>query len=181
MRGAQRLHVAGDPRERFLADLAQHAWRQIQSKQRSRSTFLGELPQVGFRNNYQIYYFNGCSTYAYFNSMYFTAKPGGKKNLEIITSGLPTLSSSAVANILSDYFHAVRDGALLPNLGSIPAFRIAQFWGTYQGFAQRGEAELVSALAEVAPAVGELVGRWCRQVQVLTFPSCATYSHHQKL
>lgn len=46
----------------------------------------------------------------------------------------------AVANIASDYWHAARDGALPSNLLSIPAFRMAQFWGTYQGFVRRGEA-----------------------------------------
>jgi glycosyltransferase involved in cell wall biosynthesis len=45
----------------------------------------------------------------------------------------------AAANIASDYVHAVRDGELLGNLVSIPWFRTAQFLGTYQGFAQRGE------------------------------------------
>jgi glycosyltransferase involved in cell wall biosynthesis len=46
----------------------------------------------------------------------------------------------AVGNIVSDYYHAIRDRALLANLGTIPAFRIAQFWGTYRGFGQRGDA-----------------------------------------
>lgn len=46
----------------------------------------------------------------------------------------------AAANIVSDYVHAARDGVLGANLASIPAFRAAQFWGTYQGFAQRGAA-----------------------------------------
>lgn len=46
----------------------------------------------------------------------------------------------ASANIASDYLHATRDGVLLGNIGSIPAFRIAQFWGTYRGFGQRGIA-----------------------------------------
>lgn len=46
----------------------------------------------------------------------------------------------ALANIASDYVHAARDGVLLGNLASIPAFRAAQFWGTYRGFKQRGEA-----------------------------------------
>ena len=46
----------------------------------------------------------------------------------------------AVANIASDYVHATRDRVLLKNLAAIPAFRVAQFWGTYRGFAQRGEA-----------------------------------------
>jgi rhamnosyltransferase len=46
----------------------------------------------------------------------------------------------AAGNILSDYVHAARDGVLVSNLGSIPAFRIAQFWGTYRGFRQVGAA-----------------------------------------
>jgi len=46
----------------------------------------------------------------------------------------------AAGNILSDYYHAARDRVLLSNAASIPAFRIAQFWGTYQGFGQRGAA-----------------------------------------
>jgi rhamnosyltransferase len=45
----------------------------------------------------------------------------------------------AAGNIASDYVHAARDGVLGQNLGSIPAFRIAQFLGTYRGFRQRGE------------------------------------------
>ena len=45
----------------------------------------------------------------------------------------------AAGNIASDYVHAARDGALGDNLGSIPAFRVAQFLGTYRGFRQRGE------------------------------------------
>ena len=46
----------------------------------------------------------------------------------------------AVANIASDYWHAAGDGVLPRNLLSIPAFRIAQFWGTYQGFRRTGAA-----------------------------------------
>ncbi|MEX0626063.1 MAG: glycosyltransferase family 2 protein [Chloroflexota bacterium] len=42
------------------------------------------------------------------------------------------------ANVASDYYHAIRDGVLFSNLASIPAFRAAQFWGTYHGFAQQG-------------------------------------------
>jgi glycosyltransferase involved in cell wall biosynthesis len=44
----------------------------------------------------------------------------------------------ALANIGSDYAHAMRDGVLLQNLLAVPMFRAAQFLGTYQGFAQRG-------------------------------------------
>lgn len=43
-----------------------------------------------------------------------------------------------VANVASDYYHAIRDGVLFSNLASIPAFRAAQFWGAYHGFAQQG-------------------------------------------
>jgi glycosyltransferase involved in cell wall biosynthesis len=49
----------------------------------------------------------------------------------------------ASGNILSDYYHAIRDRAFLPNVASIPAFRVAQFWGTYRGFGQRGAAPAV--------------------------------------
>lgn len=44
-----------------------------------------------------------------------------------------------VANVASDYMHAARDRKLLGNLLSIPRFRTAQFLGTYEGFAQRGD------------------------------------------
>jgi glycosyltransferase involved in cell wall biosynthesis len=46
----------------------------------------------------------------------------------------------AIANMASDYWHAARDGVLTSNLASIPAFRTAQFWGTYQGFRRTGAA-----------------------------------------
>jgi rhamnosyltransferase len=44
-----------------------------------------------------------------------------------------------LANVASDYLHALREGKLLGNLLSIPRFRTAQFVGTYEGFSQRGE------------------------------------------
>jgi len=44
-----------------------------------------------------------------------------------------------LGNVASDYLHATRDRKLLSNLVSIPRFRLAQFLGTYQGFAQHGE------------------------------------------
>jgi rhamnosyltransferase len=49
----------------------------------------------------------------------------------------------AVGNVASDYVHAARDTVLFRNLASIPAFRAAQFWGTYLGFRQRGQASAV--------------------------------------
>jgi GT2 family glycosyltransferase len=40
----------------------------------------------------------------------------------------------AVANVGADFWHATRDGKLLGNLLSIPAFRAAQFVGAFEGF-----------------------------------------------
>lgn len=45
-----------------------------------------------------------------------------------------------VANTLRDYLAALPEGDLFTNLVSIPRFRAAQFWGSYQGFKQRGDA-----------------------------------------
>jgi hypothetical protein len=55
---------------------------------------------------YQIYFFNSCSSYPYYNSQYFklkqTAKdPRGTKNLDIINNGLSTLFSSLTPSTLS--------------------------------------------------------------------------------
>jgi glycosyltransferase involved in cell wall biosynthesis len=44
-----------------------------------------------------------------------------------------------LANVANDYVHAARERKLASNLASIPRFRLAQFMGTYQGFAQHGE------------------------------------------
>jgi GT2 family glycosyltransferase len=43
-----------------------------------------------------------------------------------------------LANVFSDYRHALRDGVLRRELVATPRFRLMQFWGTYRGFAQRG-------------------------------------------
>lgn len=40
------------------------------------------------------------------------------------------------SNVVSDYYHALYDKLLVKNLFSIPIFRLMQFWGTYQGYAQ---------------------------------------------
>ncbi len=62
---------------------------------------LNNLPVFSFKRNYQIFFFNGCSSYPYFNQNYFASKPGGSRNLEIITAGLPTLTSTSVSNMLA--------------------------------------------------------------------------------
>lgn len=41
-------------------------------------------------------------------------------------------------HILLDYRAAVSDGELWGNVREIPVFRLAQFWGTYRGFAREG-------------------------------------------
>ena len=45
-------------------------------------------------------------------------------------------------NILSDYYHALQAGELLRNIGSIPVFRLMQFWGTYRGYLMRDAVPL---------------------------------------
>ena len=52
------------------------------------------------KKKYQLYFFNACSTYKYFNNEYLKAK-GGPKNLDIILSGLPTYGDSALNNSLA--------------------------------------------------------------------------------
>ena len=42
-----------------------------------------------------------------------------------------------VSNVVSDYFHAVRENLILRYLVDIPVFRLTQFWGTYRGYAQQ--------------------------------------------
>ncbi len=64
---------------------------------------LSRLDRFKFDNaKHQIFVFNGCSTYPYYNGMFFDAKGGRQmNNLEVITSGLPTLSSTSASNMLS--------------------------------------------------------------------------------
>lgn len=50
------------------------------------------------RDLYQIFFFNACYTYPYYNSMYFDAK-GSRDNLEIITTGQETDTSMSVRNM----------------------------------------------------------------------------------
>jgi hypothetical protein len=52
------------------------------------------------KNPYQIYFFNGCSTYAYFNRKYFRAK-GGTAYMESITTGLPSYFGDGVDNTMA--------------------------------------------------------------------------------
>jgi hypothetical protein len=59
---------------------------------------------------YQIIFFNGCSSYPYFNGSYIKAK-GGTDNLDLVISGLPTLTSSSIPNaeaFLANFVHGKR-------------------------------------------------------------------------
>jgi glycosyltransferase involved in cell wall biosynthesis len=42
------------------------------------------------------------------------------------------------SNVLSDWIHAIREGKFWKNFTEIIMFRLMQFWGTYQGYQQRG-------------------------------------------
>jgi rhamnosyltransferase len=52
--------------------------------------------------------------------------------------GVVTAARLAAINILGDYREAARTHRLRENLGDVPRFRVAQFLGTYRGFAQSG-------------------------------------------
>lgn len=61
-----------------------------------------DLPKIEAHQNFQvsfdpsleqIYFFNGCSSYPYYNSMYMDRK-GGSQHLDIMTNGLATLFSA---------------------------------------------------------------------------------------
>ena len=43
-----------------------------------------------------------------------------------------------LANIVEDVREAYKRGVLRDHVADIPVFRIAQFYGTYRGFAQKG-------------------------------------------
>jgi hypothetical protein len=62
---------------------------------------LESLPKINFnKKKYQIYFFNGCSSYPYFNGAFFAAK-GGTKYLDVVTSGLPTFADTAGPNVMA--------------------------------------------------------------------------------
>ena len=52
--------------------------------------------------------------------------------------GVATAAALAAANVFGDVREARRRGVLRKQLADIPRFRLAQFYGTYRGFRQRG-------------------------------------------
>jgi len=62
---------------------------------------LGSIPTVRFDPaKYQIFFFNGCSSYPYFNGTFLEAK-GGSRMLDVVTSGLPTFTHTAGPNMVA--------------------------------------------------------------------------------
>lgn len=59
------------------------------------------LENFALGKQYQVLFLNGCSSYPYFNGQYFGAKVGGAKNMEIITSGLSTYTTTAFSNLMA--------------------------------------------------------------------------------
>ena len=59
---------------------------------------LASLPPIHFsKTKYQLYFFNGCSSYPYFRGQFFEKK-GGSENVDIVTSGLPTYANTSGPN-----------------------------------------------------------------------------------
>lgn len=59
------------------------------------------------------------------------------KQIEPQPFSLWDFSRLLTTNVLSDYYHAFRDGVLLRELRAIWVFRLMQFWGTYRGYTHR--------------------------------------------
>ena len=83
---------------------------------------LGET--IKFSTRYQIYFFDSCTSYRYYNTAYFARKitasdPKGTKKLDIFTNGLATLfnampaASQALAVALEKALNLAKDGKTL--------------------------------------------------------------------
>lgn len=101
-----------------------------------------DLPSIedenGFRvrpnpNRYQIYFFNSCSSYSYYNSMFFgrkrsTRDPRGTRNLDILTNGLAT------------YFNVTHD-TNVALISAIDAWANGKARVSYQEFARQIDSD----------------------------------------
>lgn len=86
------------------------------------------LPLRPNANRYQIYYFNSCSSYPYYNEMFFNEKRSeedskGTKNLDIFTNGLST------------FFHVLHDTDLAV-VKAVNAWATGKGRVSYQGLAE---------------------------------------------
>lgn len=84
------------------------------------------------KDRYQIWFFNSCSSYPYFNRDYFDLKmtsedPEGTKNLDIITNGLST------------YFYALTPSTLVL-INSVEDYAKGYLKRSYQSMINRGDS-----------------------------------------
>ena len=66
-----------------------------------RNLRVSNFPEAKLTSKYQLLYLNGCSSYSYYAQLYFAAKPGGSRNLDIITTGLPTPTTTSSQNMVA--------------------------------------------------------------------------------
>jgi hypothetical protein len=84
-------------------------------------------------SRYQLYYFNSCSSYPYYNTQYFARKKSstdkrGSKNLEILTNGLATLFS-----VMHDTNLAI--------LKAVTNYADGKGWASYQALANEIDSD----------------------------------------
>jgi hypothetical protein len=89
------------------------------------------LPTIKFKKNkYQIYFFNGCSSYPYYVDN-FVERKGGTKNLDVITAGLPTYPDTSIYN-LTAFLDPIYEGKALSYQTLMNALEDSNGdWGTY--------------------------------------------------
>lgn len=85
------------------------------------------------RQDYQILFFNSCSSYPYYNQMYFNKKAKGSKDLDIITNGLAT------------YFTAI-DDSLKVVLAALDAWSAQGYKMSYQEIADMADSNNLFAV-----------------------------------
>jgi hypothetical protein len=68
-----------------------------------------------FPESYQLYFFDSCVSYNYYNEDFFTLKPGGSRNLDLIVNGLEA----------PEYKSGEAEGAFMVKLldGSMPSYQ----------------------------------------------------------
>lgn len=90
------------------------------------------------KSKYQLYYFNSCSSYSYYNTMYFSKKRGpgdkfGTKNLDIFNNGLAT------------YFH-VMSSTISSLVEAVDAFGMSKRATSYQDLAVKIDSNNLFAI-----------------------------------
>lgn len=124
---------ASFPYDEELTGLEDMAWAHAALQRRERLAYVAEAPVVHLHRE----------RWAQMTNRYRREAIAHQRILHDQRMGRAEAIRLAIANIASDYVHAARDGELRSNLRAIPWFRSAQFLGTYQGFAQRGNVSAV--------------------------------------